>query len=164
MTTRCGACLHRQSGAIDAAIRAGEPATRIARAYGLSRYVVGRHRDAHLGPVAMVSPTSASFVDPDTSVEALDRRLVALQSILTDAVDQAVRTGKTSALLGASRELRATIESVARLRGQLNERPTVNLLALPAWQHVSSRLLAALTDFPEARAAAARALTEGVEQ
>lgn len=160
MTTRCGACLHRQSGAIDAAIRAGEPATRIARAYGLSRYVVGRHRDAHLGATPTASTT---FVDPDTSVEALDRRLVALQAILTDAVDQAVRTGKTSALLGASRELRATIESVARLRGQLNERPTVNLLALPAWQHVSSRLLAALADFPEARTAAARALAGGDE-
>lgn len=159
----CGPCRHAKAAAIDAALRAGEPDARVGRAFGLSRDAVRRHRISHLADVPTVTPTTTLMIGPGDDVETLDRRLVALQSVLTDAVDQAVRTGKTSALLGASRELRQTIESIARLRGALDDRPTINLLQLPAWQAVSARLLAALNDYPEARAAAARALTGGTD-
>lgn len=154
--TTCGACRHTKASAIDAALRAGEPDARVGRAFSLSRDAVRRHRVGHLADVPTVATATAVLPADD---DALDRRLVALQSVLTDAVDAAVRTGKTSALLGASRELRATIESIAKLRGQLSDKPTVNLLTLPAWQDVSGRLLRALDAYPEARAAAARALT-----
>ena len=61
----------------------------------------------------------------------------------------------------APRELRSCLELQARLTGELDERPsmTVNLLASTEIQGLVGLLLSALAPFPEARIAAAGALS-----
>src|SRR3954453_21307670 len=56
------------------------------------------------------------------------------------------------------RETRGCLELLAKLLGELDERPQVNLLLAPEWRTVRGALLAALAGFPEARAAVARQL------
>jgi hypothetical protein len=58
------------------------------------------------------------------------------------------------------RERRATIELLAKLRGELDERAVVNVLALPEWMSVRQALLHALDPFPQARIAVGDALAE----
>lgn len=64
-----------------------------------------------------------------------------------------------TALLGI-REARACIELLAEMEGELNRNPTINLVLAPEWIKTRTVLMHALSDFPEARAAAARALIE----
>jgi hypothetical protein len=55
-----------------------------------------------------------------------------------------------------------TLETIAKITGELNERPVVNVLnvaASPEWIELRSRILAALEPHPDARLAVAAALT-----
>jgi hypothetical protein len=54
--------------------------------------------------------------------------------------------------------LQATLELLAKLVGDLDERPQINVLLAPEWLQVRSELLTALWPFPEARAAVAARL------
>jgi len=58
----------------------------------------------------------------------------------------------------ANREARANVELLGELLGELNRAPTVNITLSPEWVHIKVVLMAALGDFPDARAAAALAL------
>lgn len=60
-----------------------------------------------------------------------------------------------------AREIRSSLELVARLRGELNDRPqnvTVNVLSTAEFASITARLIEALTPWPEARIAAADVL------
>jgi hypothetical protein len=60
--------------------------------------------------------------------------------------------------LKAAGRLRDQLELLAKLVGELDDRPSINVLVAPEWLAVRAALLAALAPFPEARAAAAAAL------
>jgi hypothetical protein len=62
-----------------------------------------------------------------------------------------------TALLGI-REARACMELLAEMEGELNRNPVINLSLSAEWLEVRAVLLHALSDYPEARAAAALAL------
>jgi hypothetical protein len=50
------------------------------------------------------------------------------------------------------------LELQGKLLGELNEAPTVNLLAVPEWFSLRSTIIAALEPYPEAKQAVVRAL------
>lgn len=149
--------------AIESRIQAGESYSSIARVFGMSRFSVGRHASEHMlgrgaGPVLELVPQSDDLDD-------LDGRLVRLEAVLTTALDQAARSGKTTQLVQAAREVRSTVVELARLRGLLAEqRPVVvNVLALPEVRELATRLHLALAPWPDARLAAAAALREAAD-
>lgn len=160
-TTRCQVCGHRDLAVLEERLHAGEPHARVARAFGLSRWSVDRHVREHLPPTPKAEVVEGHLVE----LQDLDGRLVSLEAVLTTAMDQAVRSGKTNNLVAAAREVRQTLMDLARLRGQLAEaRPVVvNVLAMPEVRDLASRLLVALQPWPDARQAAAQALTAGEE-
>ncbi len=57
-------------------------------------------------------------------------------------------------------EARRNLELLAKLIGQLDTRPTFNLLIAPEWLAVRTVLLSALAPYPAARAAVAGWLAE----
>ncbi len=61
-------------------------------------------------------------------------------------------------VLRTSAQLQSNLELLAKLIGQLDERPQVNILVLPEWEHIRYTMLRALQPYPEARAAVADAL------
>lgn len=61
-------------------------------------------------------------------------------------------------ILKTAERLQDLLQLVARLIGELDERPTVNVLVAPEWLGVRAALLEALLPFPEARASVAWAL------
>ena len=61
-------------------------------------------------------------------------------------------------ILDAAGQLRASLELGAKLLGELDERPVVNLLVTPEWLALRARIVAALAAYPEARAALAEVL------
>ncbi len=64
-------------------------------------------------------------------------------------------------VLKTAGQLQGHLELLAKLVGQLDERPVVNLLVAPEWVALRSRMVVALAPFPEARLALAAALEEG---
>jgi len=61
-------------------------------------------------------------------------------------------------LLRTSAQLQSNLELIAKLIGQLDERPQVNILVLPEWVRIRGALMAALAAYPDARLAVAAAL------
>jgi hypothetical protein len=60
--------------------------------------------------------------------------------------------------LGAIREARGNLELLARLLGELESSPTVNLVVSPAFIELRTRILRALEPYAEARRAVTAAL------
>jgi hypothetical protein len=61
-------------------------------------------------------------------------------------------------VLKAAAQLQGQTELLAKLLGELNDAPQVNVLVAPEWVAVRTTLLSALGPFPEARVAVANAL------
>jgi len=73
---------------------------------------------------------------------------------------QAEKAGDLRTALGAVRELVRIVELLAKLRGELDERPQVNILVSAQWQNIRRTLLVALEPYPQARAAVSESLLE----
>ena len=58
----------------------------------------------------------------------------------------------------AIREARGNLELLAKLLGELDERPVTNILIAPEWHQARAAMVEALADYPEARIAVAGAL------
>lgn len=160
---RCGVCQHPDPPVIDGRIHSGEPNTRTARTFGLSRWQVDRHAKLHLAPAVMLDAGETVQV---RELRDLDGRLVALENLLSQVLDQALRGGKVTNIVQVSREVRLTVADIARLRGELADaRPVqVNVLQAREFRLVLARLLESLQEFPEARYRAAAALSAMEEE
>lgn len=145
--------------AVEARLRAGESYSAVSRVFGMSRWSVGRHAREHMLLPAQTAPV-VEIVDPAGQLVDLDGRLVRLEAVLTSALDAAARSGKTSQLVAAAREVRATVVELARLRGLLAEqRPVVvNVLQIPEVRELAGQLQRVLAPWPDARTAVVAAL------
>jgi hypothetical protein len=151
----CGVCQHPERAAIDQALVAGTPARQLASRYGtLSRMAFWRHREDHI-PVHLAKAQEAA------EVAQADRLLDEVRALRAKAVALLLKAEQAgdyrTALLGV-REARACVETLLEVEGELDRRPTVNLLVAPEWLAVRTALLAALGPYPEARQAVATAL------
>lgn len=153
--TTCTVCTHRSVRSIDAALLAGDKRAAIATRYGVSRDAVGRHARGHLATGSLVVAERSD----ERRLDDLDLRLQQLEAILTTVIDDAMRSGKVNTLIAAIRECRQTVEVIGKVRGAINERPQVNILALPEFTEATQVILTALAPWPEARVAVAGALT-----
>jgi hypothetical protein len=82
-----------------------------------------------------------------------DRRAMAL-------LDRADAEGDLRPAASLMRVSLTAIELLAKLRGELDERAVINVLALPEWLAVREALLIALDPFPQARIAVGEALAQ----
>jgi hypothetical protein len=92
---------------------------------------------------------------------ALDR-LEDLYGRAVTVLERAEDAGNTAQQLGAIREARGLVETIARVTGELREAPAVavNVLASPDVARLTVALMTALSPFPAARIAAAEALDD----
>jgi hypothetical protein len=86
-------------------------------------------------------------------VRDLQRRAYAI-------LDRAEEAGELRTALSAVREARGNLELLAKLLGELDERPVVNLNVSPEWLELRTVIVGALDAHPDARGAVLRALSE----
>ena len=156
MSRRCSICDHPQSEAIDAAVIAGASYRDIAAWHGVTTSSLSRHVRGHLIKTLAAARNAEVVANGDdllAQVASLSRQAQRIK-------DKAEREGDLKTALAGIRELCRLIELLAKLRGELDERPVVNVLVSPQWIEVRAVLLEALSSFPQARAAAAAALLE----
>lgn len=157
MSRSCTVCASPLLSAIDNALVAGRSQADIAGEFSVGEAAVQRHRKAHLSP-ALVAVQARR--EERRSVKLVDR-LDAVVMKVEALIETAEEDGKPGQMLAAAREFRSGVELLARLTGELDERPqnvTVNVLASPEVAQMAAALMAALQPYPAARIAAAAVL------
>jgi hypothetical protein len=170
----CTICGNPERDAIELAMVAGGPASRVAAKHRVSADAVLRHFASHVRPgVARLQAVvrDQTVQDEQHSVDLLDEvqkrqaradRLVGIaEGLIGRAVqsgDLRTATGAVQAAVSASREVRECLQLLAKLMGDLDDRPQLTLLVAPEWHKVRGALLEALLPFPDARTAVATRL------
>ena len=138
MARACNVCIHPQRKAIDRALVSGEPGPSVSAKWGVSPDSVKRHKAAHL-PLRLVQQQTL-----DEAREALDvmQQLKAINAASVQVLRDARNGGQGGLVLAAVDRVLRQLEFQAKLLGDLDERPTVNLIMAPQW----GRLVAGLRD------------------
>ncbi len=127
--------------------------SKTAALYRVSEDALGRHKDNHL-PGKLVR---AKEVRDLTEADALLRRMLQLEQRARQILDQAQASGDLKTALSGIREARNTLELLAKIAGELDERPVVNVLIAPT---VQVAIIAALEPYADAKLAVVAALKE----
>ncbi|MBF0588707.1 MAG: hypothetical protein HQL53_06230 [Magnetococcales bacterium] len=157
MARTCSVCAHKRIKAINKALVKGEALRAISRQYKLSKDALRRHKAAHL-PKAMAKAQEASEVVHGNDLLG---QLAALQEDARRISKKAESAKNFNAALAGVRELVRIVELLAKMQGELQEAPQVNLFVSAEWVSVQAVVVKALEPFPDARQAVVKAL-EGV--
>jgi len=147
MPRTCTICEHPERETIDRAL-VGETSNRSAASlYDVSEAAVRRHRTNHL-PASLAKAKEAEEV---SRADDLLRQVRALQSKTLSILLRAEGAGDLRTALGAVREARGNVELLAKLSGELDERPVVNLNVSAEWLELRTVIVGALQPYSEAR-------------
>lgn len=182
MARPCEACRHPEREQIDAAIVASTPFRTIGQRYEISHVSLIRHRDSHMAerlaeaaaqreaaesatPTPPTTPSSPPTTPPSAeppersqrqqAAEALDivGQLRVVNSVALNVMSDARRAGDGRLVLLACDRVQKQLELQAKLLGQLDDRPAVNIWLSPEWAAIEGAMVEALAPFPPARLA-----------
>ena len=157
MPRRCTVCAHPEVEAVDTALVAGEPYRSVANRYeSLSQAAVQRHEENHL-PATLAKAKDAREISRADDLLASVR---GLQGRSLSILGKAEEAGELRTALSAIREARGNLELLAKLLGELDERPVVNLNVSPEWLELRTVIVGALDAHPDARGAVLLAIEE----
>lgn len=181
MPGRCTICYSPSRASIEADLLNEVPYREIARRYGVGRGAVSNHHKNHMegppgkyGPYEPPTEPAPSLDDvkavleaaqapqdaqdgladenPITMIKGLLRELKSLQS--------QAKGRSVDIQLRVVREMRPTIETLAKLVGDLESAPQINIMLHPQFQQAAIVISDALKDHPEALAAVTDGLLE----
>jgi len=153
MPRSCTVCTHKSRAEIDRALVAGEAFRHIAARFDTSTGALQRHKADHL-PVTLVKAQEAEEV---AQADALLDQVRDLQARGLAILGKAEAAGELRTALAAIREARGNLKLLAKLLGELDERPQVNVLVSTEWLELRAVVVGALEPHPEAREAVLRA-------
>jgi hypothetical protein len=154
MPRTCTICEHPERGEIDRALVGGASNRSAASLYDVSEAAVRRHKANHL-PAKMVMAQAAEEV---AEADSLLDQVRDLQGRAYGILDKAEAADDLRTALGAIREARGNLELLAKLLGELDEHPQVNLNVSPEWLELRAVIVGALEPHPQARESVLRAL------
>jgi hypothetical protein len=154
MPRSCTVCNHPDREEIDRALVAGEANTQLSSVFAVSEQALRRHKGSHL-PARLVMAEKAQEV---AQADDLLDQLKDLQTRTLAILEAAETTNQHRTALSAIREARSNLELLAKLLGELDERPQVNLTLSAEWLEMRTAILVALEPHPEALRAVVGAL------
>jgi hypothetical protein len=154
MPRKCTICTHPEKDAIDEALVGGASNRSIASLYDVSEAAVRRHEANHLPAKLVMAEKAAEVAEAGSLLDQVRN----LQARAYGILDKAEGTGDLRTALGAIREARGNLELLAKLLGELDERPVVNLHISPEWLELRAVIVGALEPYSEARGAVLRAI------
>jgi hypothetical protein len=148
-------CAHPKREEIDRALVEGVSAAEVSGRYRtVGERAVRRHRSNHLPAKLVMAEKAAQVAEADgllDQVGDLQRRALTI-------LDRAEEAGELKTALSAIREARGNLELLAKLLGELDERPVVNLNVSPEWLELRAVIVTALEPHREALDAVVGAL------
>ena len=154
MPRRCAVCSHTDKEAIDEALVVGVAFPALVAKYRVSKDSLSRHRANHLPAKLVMAEKTAEVAEADTLLDQVKN----LQGRAYAILDKAEEAGELRTALSAIREARGNLELLAKLLGELDERPVVNLNVSPEWLELRAVIVTALEPHPEALGAVVGAL------
>ena len=154
MPRTCTVCAHDARAKIDRALVASEPLRTIADRWSVSKTSLMRHKAEHV-PATLAKAQEAQEVALADDLLAGVRDLQARTLAILEAAEEA---SQHRTALAAIREARSNLELLAKLLGELDERPAVNVVLSPEWLELRAVVVGALEPHPDARGAVLRAL------
>ena len=153
MPRTCTLWTHSERDAIDRGLVEGRSARALAALHRVSDDAVTRHRAHLLVPLKQAREVHAEAAEEVAQAIDVVRQLKAINAASLAILSEARGRGDVDTALKAVDRIQRQIELQAKLLGELDERPQVNVLIMPEWLAVRSALLEALRPFPEARSA-----------
>ncbi len=166
MPGQCSICSHPDRAEIDKALASGESYRGVSRTYfGTAKAVdaLSRHKAEHLPATVATAAAAQPVEDARGAVDAgLDvvSQLRAINGVTLAVLKEARERHDGELALKAVDRVQRQIELQAKLLGDLDERPQVNILVAPEFVRIQTVLLGALKPYPDARLAVAQALRE----
>jgi hypothetical protein len=152
---KCTVCEHPERREIDRALVSRSASYRaISCQYELGREAVRRHTREHLPELLSKAYAAEEAARADELLT--DVRSLQLKTLLV--LQEAERAGDLRTVLAAVREARGNITLLAEMRGELDRRPTINLVVAPEWLELRAVIVGALDAHPGARGDVLRAL------
>lgn len=149
----CIICHRSDRERIEHDLAQGKSLREVGRAYGIDHSAVFRHkRDHTANEIAQVNRQDK---ERGSALARLETLYDTAEKLLRKALKG---DASVNAQVQVVKEVRACLELIAKMTGELNERPqTVNLMMAPEWLQVRAALFEALNPYPEAlNAVAAR--------
>ena len=147
MPMTCTVCRHHDLEKINKALIAGDSIRDIARQFGINSSSADRHKKSHL-PTLLVKAEEARR---ETCAEDLFTEIRRLQSKAEFIASRAEQEGDYRTALAGIRELVRIVELMAKLRGELQEQASINIVLNPQWINIRTNILRSLEPYPEAR-------------
>jgi hypothetical protein len=156
MTRTCTICTHKDIEKINKQLISGVTLRDIANQFGTSKSSLERHKAGHLPKTI----AKAQEVQEIAQADSLLDQLTNLREKALDILQKAEDSGDLKTALMGIREARGCLELLAKIEGQLNDRPQINIYLTEQWRQVGIVLLRALQEYPEARQKAAIAIMD----
>jgi hypothetical protein len=153
----CTVCTHPDRAKIDEALVGGVAFPALVAEYRVSKDSLSRHKANHL-PAKLVMAQAAEEV---AQADDLLGQMRDLHTRTLAVLEAAESTNQHRTALSAIREARSNLELLAKLLGELDERPQVNVLISPEWLELRAVIVGALEPHPEALRAVVGALEAG---
>lgn len=149
----CIICNRPDREAIEHALVQGQSLREVGRAYGIQHSAVFRHKRDHT-PNEIATLNVAHLVrDKGTALARLESLYSTADKLLKKALKDSTSVNGQVQIV---KEVRSCLELIAKMTGELNERPqTVNLMMAPEWLSVRAALFEALVPYPQALEAVA---------
>lgn len=156
MPRTCTICSHDEAHAINVALVHREPYRNIASHFGVSTGALQRHSKDHLPELLVKASKATKVADADDLLARVEDLWAEAITVLEAAKGEQDYRVVLAAINRASKQL----ELLARLRGELNEQPVINILNSPQWIQIRTTMLRALQPYADARSAVSVALLE----
>lgn len=132
----------------------GEPCASLSALFRVSGDALQRHKEAH------ISGNIVKAKEASDELAALDvvKQLKEINAAARSVLGAAIKSKDGDLQLKAIDRVHRQIELQAKLLGQLDERPQINVMLSPQWVSIRSTIVQTLAPFPEARRAVAEAL------
>jgi hypothetical protein len=156
MPRSCTICEHPRRNEIDRALVGDASNLSLSSLFAVSEQALRRHKANHL-PAKLVMAQQAEEV---AQADDLLGQVQDLQARTLAILEAAETTSEHRTALGAIREARSNLELLAKLLGELDDRPQINVLVSPEWLELRAVIVGALEPHSEARGAVLRALEE----
>jgi transposase len=150
----CTICHHPERAAIEAALVAGTSYRHIASQFSVGYKSIERHATDHVKQAIKQSQTAKE------EAQALDviRQLKTINSVTLHVLEEVRKAKEHMTTLYAVDRVMKQLELQAKLLGDLDDRPQVNITLTPEWQAIRAAIVQALAPYPAARVAVASAL------
>ncbi len=150
----CTICSHAKRAEIELSVANDVSNRRIATQYGLSEASVRRHMAEHIKQAAREQQAAR---DEAKTLDVL-AQLREINATTLEILQESRAEKRNGMALFAIDRVIKQLELQAKLIGDLDERPQVNITVTQEWQGIRNTIVQALLPFPDARIAVASAL------